>query len=208
MTINNREHWQTRYANQAPETMSWFESEPAASLALLERGGLGERSEVIDVGSGASTLAERLLARGVQRITVLDIAGSALAAARVRLGDLSGSITWREADVLTFAFAPGTYDLWHDRAVFHFLTESGDRARYVAQLSRALRPGGGLVMGTFAEDGPARCSGLDVVRYAPFALSAELGPGFELCDSLREVHRTPTGATQSFLFTRWTRTSK
>lgn len=205
MMIGDKVYWEQRYRTQSPETMSWFEAAPGTSLALLERAIVKQHSAVIDVGGGASTLVDHLLKRGVGHVTVLDIAGGALAASRARLGDAAHSVRWYETDVLTATFTPAAYDLWHDRAVFHFLTAPEDRARYVAQLTYALRPGGGLVMATFAEDGPTRCSGLDVVRYAPSGLASALGPEFDLCETVRESHRTPAGATQSFLYTRWIR---
>jgi SAM-dependent methyltransferase len=205
MTIGDKAHWERRYGSGAPESLSWFEAEPTASLALLDRAALSISSHVIDVGGGASRLVDHLLDRGLRHVTVLDIAGAALAAARSRLGPLADAVTWCEADVLTASFTPDSYDLWHDRAVFHFLTAPEARARYVAQLSLALRPGGSLVIGTFAEDGPSRCSGLDVERYTPEKLEDTLGSEFELCDVVRHAHPTPMGSVQSFLYTRWKR---
>lgn len=204
----DKKHWECRYGSQPPEAMSWFEADPATSLAFIERAGLRGRSALIDVGGGASTLVDHLLARGEYSVTVLDIAGAALNAAKARLGALAEAVVWREADVLSAAFEPRSYDLWHDRAVFHFLTAAEDRARYVDQLTLALRPRGELVLSTFAEDGPLRCSDLDVMRYASGELATVLGPQFTLCEDLRVGHRTPSGATQSFLYTRWTRSSK
>jgi SAM-dependent methyltransferase len=203
MVKSRKEHWEQLYRVRAPETMSWFEAEPATSLALLERAGLGQESAVIDVGGGTSTLVDHLVTRGVRRVTVLDVARAAIEAARTRLGNAATSVSWCEADVLTTSFPPAAYDLWHDRAVFHFLTAPDDRARYVAQLVHALRPGGGVIMATFAEDAPRRCSGLDVVRYTPQALASALGPAFELRETILDPHRTPSGATQPFLYTRW-----
>ncbi|MDQ2932578.1 MAG: class I SAM-dependent methyltransferase [Gemmatimonadota bacterium] len=186
--------------------MSWYEAEPSISLALLQRAGLDSSSAVIDVGGGASTLVDELLARAVHSVTVLDIAGGALETSRARLGASAGDVTWREADVLTADLPPARYDLWHDRAVFHFLTTPAERIAYVTQCTHALREGGALVMGAFADDGPTRCSGLNVVRYNADTLAAELGAGFELRESLRDSHRTPDGVMQSFLYTRWIRT--
>lgn len=204
----DKRHWERRYEAQSPEAMSWFEADPATSLAFIERAGMTGRASIIDVGGGASTLVDHLLARDEYCVTVVDIAGAALNAAKARLGSLAEAVMWREADVLSAAFEPQSYDLWHDRAVFHFLTAAEDRARYVAQLTLALRPRGQLVLSAFAEDGPLRCSDLDVVRYASGKLATALGPQFTLCEELRVGHRTPSGATQSFIYTRWTRSSK
>jgi SAM-dependent methyltransferase len=208
MTTDRERHWEQLYRSQPAESVSWFEAAPTMSLALLDRAGLEPQSSVIDVGGGASRLVDRLLVRGVQHVTVLDIAPAALDLARARLGDGAASVTWMAADVLTASLPPAAYDLWHDRAVFHFLTAAADRARYVAQLTHSLRPNGSVILATFAEDGPPRCSGLDVVRYAPDSLARELGPVFELCESLRIAHSTPRGATQSFLYTRWARATQ
>lgn len=203
---SDKSHWELCYRAKSPEAMSWYEAEPALSLGLLQRGGLSLDSSVIDVGGGASTLVDRLLETGAQQITVLDIAGAALAASRSRLGQSEELVTWCEADILAHSFAPAAYDLWHDRAVFHFLIAREDRARYVSQCTRALRAGGALVIGTFADDGPTRCSGLDVVRYSAASLAVELGAGFDLCESMHTLHRTPGGVTQAFLYTRWVMT--
>lgn len=203
---SDKAHWERCYLAKAPEAMSWYEAEPAISLALLQRAGMNRRSAVIDVGGGASTLVDELLARAVHSVTVLDIAGAALETSRARLGTSAGDVTWCEADVLTADLPPARYDLWHDRAVFHFLATPAERKIYVAQCTRALREGGAVVMAAFADDGPSRCSGLNVVRYNADTLAAELGAGFELRESLRDSHRTPDGGMQSFLYTRWVRT--
>ena len=208
MTTDRARHWEQIYRSQPAESVSWFEAAPTTSLALLDRAGLDPQSSVIDVGGGASRLVDQLLARGVHRVAILDIAPAALDLARARLGKGAASVTWMAVDVLTAPLPPAAYDIWHDRAVFHFLTAAADRARYVAQLTHALRPNGQIILATFAEDGPPRCSGLDVVRYAPDALARELGPGFNLLESLRVAHPTPRGATQSFLYTRWARTAQ
>lgn len=208
MTTDRERHWEQLYRSQPAESVSWFETAPTMSLALLDRAGLEPQSSVIDVGGGASSLVDHLLARDVRTVTVLDIAPAALDLARARLRDGAASVTWMAADVLTAPLPPAAYDLWHDRAVFHFLTAAEDRVRYVSQLTNALRPGGSVVLATFAEDGPTRCSGLDVVRYTTNALAAELGRTFELRESIRAAHRTPRGGVQSFLYTRWAHTPR
>jgi SAM-dependent methyltransferase len=207
MPIDEQEHWDALYRTRPASTLSWFESEPAASLELLERAGLNRESSVIDVGGGASALVDRVLARGVGAITVLDLSRAALAASRARLGDAAHSVTWCEDNVLSARLAVAAYDLWHDRAVFHFLATAEQREQYVAQLARSLRPHGSAIIAAFAEDGPTRCSGLDVVRYGPDELSSALGSGFELREVLRKTHITPAGVPQSFIYSRWSRSS-
>ena len=202
---DTREHWDRLYRTRPAQSLSWFEAEPEASLEMLDRAELDRESCVIDVGGGASVLVDRLVARGVSDITVLDLSRAALDAARARLGAAAGAVQWREGDVLSARLEPRAYDIWHDRAVFHFLGAAEDRARYLAQLTRALRPRGTAIIATFAEDGPTRCSGLPVVRYDDTALAAALGPALELRDVLRRTHVTPAGVAQSFLYTRWSR---
>lgn len=155
---------------------------------------------ILDVGGGASTLVDGLLDAGYHDLTVLDIAPTALHQARERLGVRADRVKWVEGDVLTASLLPASIDLWHDRAVFHFLTDAGDRAAYVDQVRRALRPGGFTIIATFAEDGPTRCSGLEVVRYSAEELHTSFGGEFRLVDTQPERHRTPSGVEQSFLY--------
>lgn len=157
---------------------------------------------MIDVGGGDSRLVDGLVTRGVTCITVLDVSGAALARARARLAERAGLVNWVEADVTTGWTAPSA-DIWHDRAVFHFLTDADERRRYADRLRGAVKPGGSAIIATFADDGPERCSGLPVVRYSPESLSAELGAGVELRETVRETHRTPSGAAQSFVYCRF-----
>jgi trans-aconitate methyltransferase len=161
-------------------------------------------SGIIDIGGGASRLVDCLVFRGYEDVTVLDLSEAALAAARSRLGEIAGRVTWVAADV-TIWEPSRTYDIWHDRAAFHFLTEREDQAAYVARLRRAVRPGGHAIIGTFAPDGPERCSGLLVSRYDATSLAATLGRGFELIDARRHEHVTPWGATQKFQFSTFRR---
>ena len=190
-------HWQDVYSHKRPDEVSWYQPSPAPSLAALDRLGLAPPSSLVDVGGGASTLVDALLERGWRDLTVVDIAEPALAASRERLGQQARLVDWVRAD-LTAWRSDRTFDVWHDRAVFHFLTAADDRARYVAQARRAVRPGGHVIVASFGPDGPTRCSGLDVVRYSPEAMHAEFGAGFELLDSVREVHQTPSGRAQEF----------
>jgi SAM-dependent methyltransferase len=193
------EHWEQVYRTRTPEQVSWYQPEARTSLELIRR--VAPRPvAVLDVGGGASRLVDGLLGSGFRDVTVLDVAADALAASRIRLGDRAGDVHWMTADILDAELPAAAYDIWHDRAVFHFLTDAADRARYVAQVRHALKPGGHLVMATFALDGPPRCSGLDVVRYSGGLLRQELGPGFNLLDSVREAHRTPSGAIQRFQY--------
>ncbi|GHJ49365.1 hypothetical protein Cs7R123_67070 [Catellatospora sp. TT07R-123] len=173
------------------------------SLRLLSAGGVGPGSSVVDVGGGASTLVDALLDRGVTDVTVLDVAQSALDTARRRLGDRAGAAHWMARDLLTWS-PLRRYAGWHDRAVFHFLTDAADRDRYRRVLEAALAPRGQVVLGVFAEDGPQTCSGLPVVRYGPQELAAQF-PGFVVLQAEREEHHTPTGHVQPFTWLRLTR---
>lgn len=198
--MDRQSHWEQVYTTKAPDAVSWYQPRPVRSLALLDEIGVTPDTRIIDVGGGDSTLVDALVARGMHRITVLDLSGAALARARARLGAQARDVTWLEADITTVALPEAAFDVWHDRAVFHFLTDAAERARYVATMERSVPPGGAVVMATFALDGPARCSGLDVVRYGPGELAVALGDSFELVRSDRDVHRTPTGVAQAFTY--------
>ncbi len=198
--IDLRDHWQSVYKEKAPEEVSWFQREPRLSHSLITRAAGSPDARIVDVGGGASTLVDSLLASGYKNITVLDLAKASLDRAQARLGANSIQATWLTADVLSFAFPPQGVDVWHDRAVFHFLTRAEDRDRYVAQVKRAVRPGGHVLVATFAEDGPTRCSGLSVVRYTSVQLHGVFGPGFVLEESARETHTTPSGVHQPFTY--------
>jgi SAM-dependent methyltransferase len=194
------EHWEQVYRTRAPDQVSWYQPEARISLNLIRRVAPDTGAAIIDVGGGASTLVDGLLDSGYRDITVLDIASEALAVTRARLGERAGDVRWIDDDIVTADLPAAAYDVWHDRAVFHFLTDAADRARYMDQVKHALRSGGHLIMATFALDGPPRCSGLDVVRYSAESLSVELGNGFALLESVREEHRTPGGAIQRFQY--------
>jgi SAM-dependent methyltransferase len=197
--MNRRDHWQRIYETRAEDRLSWYQADPALSLSLIEETGVPRSGRIIDVGSGASRLVDRLLDAGYSRLGVLDIADSALAVSRRRLGARASSVQWTVGDVTRYE-TQASWDLWHDRAVYHFLVEAGDRERYRRALENGLRPGGHLIIATFGPNGPQQCSGLPVVRYGPEALSTELGDGFALRKSAIEHHRTPSGATQEFLY--------
>jgi trans-aconitate methyltransferase len=199
-----KQHWDTVYATKGEHDVSWFEASPIVSLQLIEATGLAARTCVLDVGGGESRLVDALLARGVMCIAVLDVAREALVRAQARLGDKARDVAWIEADV-TGAWSWKEVDIWHDRAVFHFLTERADRDSYKAKLAEMLKPGGSAILATFAPDGPEKCSGLPVARYSPEMLGSELGEGFVLVDSRRHTHTTPWGTLQAFQYSRFVR---
>ncbi|HEY1992028.1 MAG TPA: class I SAM-dependent methyltransferase [Gammaproteobacteria bacterium] len=191
-------HWEQVYREKAEDAVSWFQARPQVSLELI-RSCTAAADAVIDVGGGASRLAEQLLAAGYADLTVLDIAEPALRRVRERLGPDASKLRWLTADVTRWR-PLRQYALWHDRAVFHFLTEAADRAAYLANLRAGLRPGGHALMASFALDGPERCSGLPVRRYSPESLTLELGQGFRLLASRSEDHLTPLGRVQRFQY--------
>jgi trans-aconitate methyltransferase len=194
---DRQKHWTQVYETKPADSVSWFQAEPAPSLAALGRLQLDPSSALIDVGGGASNLVDELLRRGWTDLTVLDIADTALDVARARLGQDARKVHWEVADIT--AWRPTrAYDVWHDRAVFHFLTDAGQRDAYRRALGAALASGGHLIIATFAPDGPERCSDLPVQRYDASGLAAELGPAFRLINTWREEHVTPGGAKQSF----------
>lgn len=198
--MNRGEHWEGVYRTKAATDVSWYQPEARRSLELIRRVATDNDAPILDVGGGASTLVDGLLGTGYRAVTVLDISPTALAIAADRLGPRAAGVAWVAADVLAAGLPSDSYEVWHDRAVFHFLAGPEDRARYVAQVRRAVRPGGHVIVASFSPEGPARCSGLEVVRYSPEAMHAEFGSGFRLVDSVREDHHTPTGATQSFVY--------
>lgn len=196
-----REHWQEVYRCKAPDQVSWYRPHLETSLAMIERVGGGNRAlSIVDVGGGASTLVDDLLERGYGEITVLDIAEDALRASQRRLGAASEAVRWVCGDILRCELRGLSFDIWHDRAVFHFLTDTGDRRSYVRQVERMLRPGGQVILATFGPEGPRKCSGLDTMRYAAESVQAEFGAQFQMVESFTEMHTTPFGTTQQFLY--------
>jgi 16S rRNA A1518/A1519 N6-dimethyltransferase RsmA/KsgA/DIM1 with predicted DNA glycosylase/AP lyase activity len=192
-------HWENVYATRSTHEVSWYQIRPDTSLQLIEKLGIGSGDAVIDIGGGASNLVDNLLAQGYRDLTVLDISAAALEAVKSRLGDRAQEVKWLAGDITRLKIG-GPFKLWHDRAVFHFLTEAADRQAYLATLSAALPIGSHAIMATFAEDGPERCSNLPVRRYSPEQLAAELGAGFTLVESLRETHVTPAQGQQKFIY--------
>jgi 2-polyprenyl-3-methyl-5-hydroxy-6-metoxy-1,4-benzoquinol methylase len=197
--VDRRQHWETVYDNKTADRVSWFQQHAASSLRLIE-GCAGKDAHIIDVGGGASVLVDNLLDAGYQNLTVLDLAESALATSRLRLGARAQSVQWIAADITRAELPAARYDVWHDRAVFHFLTDPADRARYVAQVLKSVKPGGHVIVATFGPGGPLQCSGLDVMRYAPDALHAEFGAPFRLLGHQTEIHHTPSGQEQEFVY--------
>jgi len=198
--VEAKEHWEKVYASKAVHEVSWFQQHAARSLKLIRGAQLPPSAAIIDVGGGASPLVDDLLSAGYHQLSVLDLSAAALTAARSRLGPLADRVHWIEADILKAELPQRAYDVWHDRAVFHFLTEPEQRQAYVGQVLRAVRAGGLVIVATFAEDGPTRCSGLPVMRFSAAQLHGEFGVKFQLLGHERESHHTPGGAEQKFLY--------
>lgn len=208
MITNERQrHWQNVYQTKGEREVSWFQGIPTISLELVRATGVGADASIIDVGGGASRLADALLAEGFRSITVLDISEKALATARNRLGHHAKHVKWIVADVTAW-HTDLSHDIWHDRAAFHFLTDPSARTAYAERVRDGVRLGGNVIIGTFALDGPDRCSGLPVVRHDSASISAMLGPCFTLIETRRDDHRTPWGATQRFQFSRFLRQAR
>jgi ubiquinone/menaquinone biosynthesis C-methylase UbiE len=193
-------HWESVYRSKPPDAVSWYRPHLDLSLRLIESALPDREAAIIDVGGGESTLVDDLLARGYHNLTVLDISRTALEVAKRRLGKSAEQIRWIQADVTQAPLAKSSYDAWHDRAVFHFLTASEDRIAYVRAVMRTVRPGGHVIVGTFGTRGPEKCSGLSVMRYDAPGLHGEFGERFQLIDSFNELHRTPFGTMQQFLY--------
>ena len=202
-----KSHWEKVYQSKKPTEVSWFQPHLALSLEMVLRAGLDRNSKVIDVGGGASTLVDDLLNDGYKCVTVLDMSQEALNVSKQRLAGQSKNVVWIEGDITTVDLPERHYDLWHDRAVFHFLTSSDDRYKYVAKLTKALKPGGHVIIATFGSQGPTRCSWLDVARYSSDGLLTELGRDFSLIESFEEDHKTPGGASQQFIYCHFLRGS-
>ena len=200
MTEERREHWDRVYRTKRATEVSWYRAHLDTSLALIEQAAPDRTAAVIDVGGGESTLVDDLLARGYADVTLLDLSQAALEVTRERLGERGASVHWICGDATRVELPEARYDVWHDRAVFHFLTDAPARLAYVRQVARAVRPGGHVIVGTFGPEGPVQCSGLDVARYDAEGLHAEFGKRFELLRHLEEVHQTPAGRAQQFVW--------
>jgi SAM-dependent methyltransferase len=198
--VDAQRHWEQVYRAKRATEVSWYAPHLDVSLRLIEDAAPARNAAIVDVGGGEATLVDDLLERGYRRVSVLDVSATALDFATARLGERGRTVKWLIGDVTTFPFEPRAYAVWHDRAVFHFLTSQEDRAAYVRQVAHAVKPGGHVIVATFGPDGPTQCSGLDVVRYGADALHDQFGNGFRLLRHLSEVHRTPAGAMQQFTY--------
>lgn len=198
--MDARAHWDTVYSTKAPDKVSWFRPHLEISLDLIEHAAADRSASIIDVGGGESTLVDDLLARGYRNITVLDVSKTALDVTRKRLGSAARNLKWLVADITEADVLPGCYDVWHDRAVFHFLTEAEQRLAYVQNVIRSVKRGGHVIVSTFGPEGPAKCSGLDVLRYDAESLHDQFGTHFRLVEHSTELHETPSGTAQQFLY--------
>jgi ubiquinone/menaquinone biosynthesis C-methylase UbiE len=195
-----KDHWENVYTTKATDAVSWFQPHADLSFDIIQACGVGRDASIIDVGGGASVLVDDLLDHGCSDLTVLDISAAALAAAQNRLGSRAAKVHWIEADITQANLPASRFDVWHDRAVFHFLTSPKDREAYVRAVFRSVKPGGHVIIATFAEDGPAQCSGLPVMRYSAKLLHDEFGEAFSLSGHKQEAHHTPFGTVQQFVY--------
>ena len=198
--MDAKTHWDKVYTTKAPDAVSWYRTHLETSLALIERAVPARSASIIDVGGGESTLVDDLLLRGYKNTTVLDISQAAIDVTRNRLGPAAEQVLWLVADITAVELEPRAYDLWHDRAVFHFLTEPEQRTAYIRQVARSVKPGGHVMVSAFGPEGPTKCSGLEVMRYDAESLHSEFGTRFRLVESSTELHRTPFETTQQFLY--------
>jgi 2-polyprenyl-3-methyl-5-hydroxy-6-metoxy-1,4-benzoquinol methylase len=193
-------HWENVYLTKAPDAVSWYRPHLERSLALIERAADARAASIIDVGGGESTLVDDLLFRGYQNITILDVSQTAIDITRRRLGSVAEQVRWLVGDITEIELEQGVYDVWHDRAVFHFLTAPEQRTAYVRRVAHSVKPAGHVIVSTFGPEGPMKCSGLQVVRYDAGSLHSEFGARFRLVESSKELHQTPFGTTQQFLY--------
>ena len=198
--MSQKDHWEQIYSSEPTESLGWYKSHLETSLNWINETGLAVDAPIIDIGGGASTLVDDLLYAGYRSITVLDLSEKALSAVKTRLGKRSGLVTWLSGDITSVDLPPNHYELWHDRAVFHFLIAAADREAYLEKMKHALKPGAHIIIATFAEDGPTKCSGLPVQRYSLESLLQQLGPSFKLQNYLKQTHITPSDKQQSFIY--------
>lgn len=198
--IGSKAHWENIYKTKSSKDVSWYTPHLDKSMELILNLNLSKDTAIIDIGGGASTLPDDLLAKGFKNLTVLDISAEAIKVSKDRLGNKVNLVQWIEADVTQATLKSNLYNLWHDRAVFHFLTNSDDRKKYVEHLKQSLKLGGHAIISTFSLKGPLKCSGLEIARYSPGILHAELGNEFKLIESFEEEHATPFGTTQAFVY--------
>jgi 2-polyprenyl-3-methyl-5-hydroxy-6-metoxy-1,4-benzoquinol methylase len=200
MDMDVRTHWEKIYSTKAPDQVSWYRPHLETSLALVKRAAADRTASIIDVGGGESTLVDDLVEQGFQNITVLDVSQAAIDVNKTRLGERAKRVQWIVADITQAELKRQAYDVWHDRAVFHFLIAPEQRSAYVGHVAHSVKPGGHVIVSTFGPEGPTKCSGLDVVRYDADSLHDEFGARFRLIESSKEMHRTPFGTTQQFLY--------
>ncbi len=198
--MSGKEHWQSVYSQKAPDKVSWYRPHLDLSLEFIRSCGMKPESRIVDVGGGASTLVDDLLADGFHNLAVIDIAEAALEIAKNRLGERAAMVDWVVGDVTTDLLPDRSIDVWHDRAVFHFLTDSQARSAYLAQVMRCVKPGGHVLVATFALDGPEKCSGLPVARYDPEGIHAVFGDSFDKVGEAAEMHEPPSSGVQSFVY--------
>ena len=198
--MESKAHWEHIYKSMGVREVSWFQEHAAQSIELIKKTGVSLAAKIIDVGGGASTLVDDLIEQGYSEITVLDISGTALRRSQKRLGQRASLVKWMEVDITRAELDPNFYDVWHDRAVFHFLTNKTDRAQYVRAVLRSVKMGGHIIVASFGLDGPEKCSGLNIVRYSAESMHREFGDDFELVDTTTEVHHTPFGTDQQFIY--------
>ena len=198
--MESKAHWEHIYTSNGVREVSWFQEHAAQSIELIENTGVSLGAKIIDVGGGASTLVDDLLDQSYSAITVLDISGTALRRSQDRLGQRASLVTWLELDITRAELAPNFYDVWHDRAVFHFLTSETDRAQYLRAVRQCVKTGGHIIVASFGLSGPEKCSGLNVVRYSAESMHREFGNDFELVNTTTEVHHTPFGKDQQFIY--------
>lgn len=194
------QHWDSVYQHKRANEVSWYRPHLEQSLRFLDEADLDREAAIIDVGGGASTLVDDLRVRGYRNVSVLDVSATAIDTAKARLAERAAGVHWLVADITETRLPEAAYDFWHDRAVFHFLRDGAERRRYLETMRRSVKPGGHVLLATFGPDGPTRCSGLEVVRYTPDALAAELGDAFQPLSTLTEIHATPSGAQQQFVY--------
>lgn len=198
--MGTQEHWEAIYGKKGPQDVSWYRPHLDRSLQFIDRAALPRDAAIIDVGGGASTLVDDLLTRGYRNVTVLDLSKEAIAQAKSRLGPDAATVHWVVGDITEVSLPEHRYDFWHDRAVFHFLTDDGLRQRYVSAVRHALKPGGHIVVATFGPEGPERCSGLPVIRYSAEGIHDQFGGQFIKVGDDSEVHHTPWGSEQEFVY--------